>query len=276
MRPEELFAGVVLVAAPHMDDEVLACGGSLAGLPQTDRVHVIYATDGTRSPVRAGTPPVAELKAIRTEEARAAMSVLAIPERNLHFLDLPDGGLRRQIDTLACMLAGLIRAIQPDQTLIPFRYDRHPDHLALHRAVVRAARQAQPTADLYEYFVYSRYRLLPGGDIRQWIRPQLRLSVDVQAWSARKREALLRYRSQTTLFYNWQRRPILPPKRVEEVSHQPEMFLRCVPDLRDASVFGRRHTWIRLVHWMEPWLKNRKERLAALRRTGTRDHGGHR
>lgn len=274
MNPAQLFSGVILVAVPHMDDEVLACGGSLAGLPHKNDVHVIYATNGTRSPVPAAGGPSAELEAIRTQEAREAMSVLGISEQNIHFLGLPDGDLKWQVDKLTQILVGLIRAIQPDQILVPFRYDRHPDHLALHQATVRAAGLERSQADLYEYFVYNRYRLLPGGDIRKCIRHQLRLSVDIQAWSDQKQEALLRYRSQTELFYGWQTRPILPRKRVEEVSCQPEIFLKFDPGFPDASIFGKGKIWIRLVLSIEPWLKNGKERLLALPCAGKPYHGG--
>ena len=54
------FAGTVLVVAPHMDDEALACGGLLAQLPDPTRIHVVYATDGTQSPA-----PVVPLHLIR-------------------------------------------------------------------------------------------------------------------------------------------------------------------------------------------------------------------
>jgi hypothetical protein len=126
---------------------------------------------------------------------------------------------------------------------------------------------------MYEYFVYYRYRLLPGGDIRKFILPDLMFRIDIRSWSELKREALLRYRSQTTLFYNWQSRPILPSKRIEEVSRQPETFLKSDPGFPDASVFGTAKGWIRLVHTIEPQFKNGKERLLALLKAGRTSNG---
>jgi LmbE family N-acetylglucosaminyl deacetylase len=38
----EMFGGVILVIAPHMDDEMLACGATLAALPDKQSVHIIY------------------------------------------------------------------------------------------------------------------------------------------------------------------------------------------------------------------------------------------
>src|SRR6266498_2234255 len=94
--PIDAFPGVVVIAAPHMDDEVLACGGTIARLPQKKQIHCVYATDGSKSPV----PPCSwlgsaapDLSSIRMQEARMSGSVLGIPQENLHFLQFPDGKL---------------------------------------------------------------------------------------------------------------------------------------------------------------------------------------
>ena len=44
------LTGKIVIVAPHMDDEALACGGLIAKLPHRDCVHIIYATDGMKSP----------------------------------------------------------------------------------------------------------------------------------------------------------------------------------------------------------------------------------
>lgn len=274
--PADIFSGTLLILAPHMDDEVLACGGTMAGLPRKDRVHVVYATDGTRSPVPAASTPDAsapELESIRMQEARAAMAILGIPESNLYFLGLPDGALQQQEKELTPALVETMHGTRPDQILAPFRYDRHPDHLALYRATLQAVAAACPWAELYEYFVYHRYRLLPGGDIRRFIRPHLRMSVNIQLWSAKKKQALQSYRSQTTLFYSWQARPILPQKRVDDVSRQPEIFLKYDPGFPGPDVFGHGQAWIRLMHLVEPLLKHRKDQMLGMLKRGLAGNG---
>jgi LmbE family N-acetylglucosaminyl deacetylase len=165
-------------------------------------------------------------------------------------------------------MARAIVETKPDRIIIPFRYDRHPDHLALNRATLKAVQILPCDAQVYEYFVYSRFRLLSGGDIRRFIRPELLLSVDIRPFSSRKKEALLRYRSQTTCLYGWQRRPVLPEERVEEVSNSPEVFLPYDPGYPGPSVFAGAAHWIRVVHRVEPWLKNTKERMLMLFRQG--------
>jgi LmbE family N-acetylglucosaminyl deacetylase len=262
VNPDHLFSGVVLVIAPHMDDEVLACGGTLASLSRKDLVFPVYATNGTRSPVQLrirGDQQNLDLEDIRMEEARRAMSVLGIPDQNLHFLAFPDGELKQYMAGLRQSIGELIISLQPDQILVPFRYDRHPDHLALYQATIQAIRQSGVQVEVYEYFVYNRYRMLPGGDIRKFISPELLLSVDIREWSVVKKNALGCYASQTTRYYNWQERPILPSERVEQVSQQPEIFLRYDPEWEGASIFGKRKSWIRLTHFIEPQLKRWKE-----------------
>ena len=274
--PERIFPGVVLVFAPHMDDEVLACGGTLASLSNKERLYLAYATDGTRSPVPGiswAPEPSQELEEIRTQEAREAMRVLGIPGENIHFLGLPDGALKAEIKQLTGKLVPLIGSIQPNQILIPFRYDRHPDHLALYQAIHMALSRSGADPDIYEYFVYNRYRLIPGGDIRKLIRPDLLFSFDIEPWSEQKRQALNRYRSQTTLYYDWQVRPILLPSRVDQVSQQPEVFLKYDPRLPGAAVFGKGNAWVRLIHFIEPRLKQAKEQLLGLRRRATTADG---
>jgi LmbE family N-acetylglucosaminyl deacetylase len=266
-EPAVLFNGIILVAAPHMDDEVLACGGTIARFPQKDRIHLIYATDGSRSPVPSCPwmgKPAPDLAQIRMQEAREAMAVLGVPEKNLRFLGLEDGQLDRHSRELVSMMSRAIVETKPDQIFIPFRYDRHPDHLALTRATLNALHILEYDAHVYEYFVYYRFRFLSGGDIRRFIRPELLSSVDIRPFSSRKKEALLRYRSQTTCLYGWQRRPILPQERVEEVSNSPEVFLTYDLVYPGPSVFASAAHWIRVVHRVEPWLKQTKEHMLAL------------
>ncbi|HZD55610.1 MAG TPA: PIG-L deacetylase family protein [Anaerolineales bacterium] len=275
--PNELFKdGILLVLAPHMDDELLACGGTIALLEDKDRIHVIYATDGSRSPVPifpwlARTSP--DLAQIRSDEAKAALNILNIPERNLHFLGFPDGNLKDYPDELCQSLVQQIAKINPKFIFVPFRYDRHPDHIALYSAIRKAVDSHCSEAIVFEYFVYYRYRLLPGGDIRKFIYPEFLFTVAIGESSDLKLRALNCYQSQTTKAYKWQDRPILTRERVHEVSHLPEVFLQYDPNFRGSKVFVRGGNWIRFVHHVEPVLKQKKEALLELLQFGKRLDG---
>lgn len=272
--PAEIFPGVVLIIAPHMDDEVLACGGTIARLTQKDKIHLLYATDGTKSPVPMFSwigKPSPQLANMRINEAKAAMAVLGVPDENINFLALPDGNLSEFQDDLCTLIGERIALTQPDHIFLPFRYDRHPDHLNLTSAAHRALEAENSQTDILEYFVYNRYRLLPGGDIRKYLRPDDIIEIDIRTHSAQKIEALKCYESQTKIIFNWQGRPILTQDRVENVSVFPEVFLKYDRKYLGSSVFVNSRSWIRFVHWLEPLLKLRKEQFITLlhrRKTG--------
>jgi LmbE family N-acetylglucosaminyl deacetylase len=269
--PAALFEGDLVFAAPHMDDEVLACGGTIARLPEKQRLHVVYATDGAKSPV----PPfawmgrgAADLPRIRREEARSALEILGIPEQNTHFLEFPDGELRKHAQGLRLALVSLLERIQPSYVFVPFRYDRHPDHLALRAATLQASESLGKRVQIVEYFVYYRWRLVPGGDLRRIIQPEHLVEIDISEQRDRKRRALECYASQATRVYHWQDRPILPRERVVEVSRSPELFVMYSSAYPGATIFSRLRRWIPLVHTVEPALKRRKDDLRLLMRAG--------
>lgn len=274
--PAEVFQGIILVVAPHMDDEVLACGGTIARLPQKERIHVIYATDGMRSPSpivpwRDSISP--DLGQLRMKESEAAVGFLGVPGENIHFLGLPEAQLNKHTAALSRSLYDLIGRIRPAHIFMPFRYDRHPDHLAVNHVLTAGHRQGLYAAGLIEYFVYYRWRLLSGKDVRHYICPQYLLEINIQEVSTRKRTALDYFRSQTTKFYPWQTRPILTPVLLDEVSQTPELFLRYEAAVPGAAVFARSVAWIRLVHRTEPFLKKWQYQLGALLRRGVGQYG---
>lgn len=272
--PAQFFPGILLIVSPHMDDEALACGSTIAQLPDKERIHLVYATDGMKSPAPvlphdAITP---DLGAVRRQESVAAMAHLGVPAANLHFLNLPEAELPAHLPALRAGLAAQITAVQPDHILLPFRYDRHPDHLAVHQVIMALWQQGQTQAALTEYFVYYRWRLLPRRDVRQYIAPSLLAWVDGQAVVAQKRAALACFRSQTTICYPWQTRPILTAALLDETSATPEQFLRYDSTLPGTAVFTPTYMlpWIRFVHRWESPLQKRKYVLGVWLKRGLR------
>jgi LmbE family N-acetylglucosaminyl deacetylase len=255
--PVQLFPGSVLIVAPHMDDEVLACGGTVAMLPQKERIHVVYATDGMKSPspILPHDAISSDLGEVRVQESVEALGLLGIPEENLHFLRLPEAKLRQHTSALRQGLLACIAAIKPDHILMPFRFDRHPDHLAINSVLTAVYQQGQLQANLTEYFVYYRWRLLPGRDVRQYIRPSCLHPVDTSSVAEQKRRALACFRTQTTHYYTWQTRPILTPMLLDDVRQTPEYFLRYEASMPGTAVFTKAILWIRFVHRWEPHLQ---------------------
>jgi LmbE family N-acetylglucosaminyl deacetylase len=135
----------IVVLAPHMDDEVFGCGGTLArAVASGSEVRVLFITDGSRGydPARAsGLSQSARLEFERTlvvarkAEARHAAAILRLGEPV--FLDLPDGragATPGAAERLACAL----RQLAPEALFVPFFTDPHPDHWATNRLLVDA------------------------------------------------------------------------------------------------------------------------------------------
>ena len=176
---EKAEAGKVAVLAPHPDDDVIGCGGTLhkhrlAG----DPVTVIYLTDGARGDDVDG-PPSTELAATRRKEAEEAAGLLGI--ENLVFLGYPDGELSA-VKGAAERLAGELEAAGPEAVFLPFLLDEHPDHVATDRIFAAALRRWGEGVTVYAYEVWTP--LAPN-----------RL-VDISAVAAVKEEAIRRHASQ--------------------------------------------------------------------------------
>ena len=271
INPAEIFKGNIIFFVPHMDDGVLACGGTIAKLPHKDQIHIVYATDGMASPapVLPWRDSVSEdLGVARTNESLTAMGSLGISKENIHFLNFADGRLKRHSKQFKDNVSQLLVQIRPVHVFVPFRYDCHPDHLALHRVVTKLLPTRAIDPKCHEYFVYYRFRLLPRRDVRQHIHPLYLREVDITNVSDRKRKALDCFTSQTTIYYTWQTRPNLSPRLLDQVSRSTEVFLNYDPSLPGPAVFKNCAFWIRFIHTLEPLLKKRKDQALALLRRG--------
>ncbi len=266
VKVSDFFRGTGLVLAPHMDDESLACGGTLAMLPEKAGWHVVFATDSSGAPAptgpgRAKAHP--DIQSVRRQETLVALDILGVPGQNIHFLDFPDGRLRHCRTDLERAVGKIVHELQPDHLLAPFRYDRHPDHLALNRVAIKLSRNGEIPMTLTEYFTYTHWQLLPGRDIRRYIRRESLHRIDTSGVADDKRRALDCYKSQTTCFMPWQVRPVLSPALLEETVRGPEFFLRRNAASAKTPVFQRAGAWIRFVHRVEPVLKGYKEYLGS-------------
>lgn len=136
----ERSATRVLVFAPHPDDEVLGCGGSVAKLTANGtRVHVAYLTSGEHG---SGIVPSAELGRARESEASAAVSLLGVDPGDVTFMRLGDGQLSPYDLAQAEEVIRLVRQVRPDAVYLPHEHDGSFDHRAAHQLVMRAADMA--------------------------------------------------------------------------------------------------------------------------------------
>jgi LmbE family N-acetylglucosaminyl deacetylase len=271
----QFFLGTILIVAPHMDDEALACGGLIAKLADKNRIHVIYATDGMKSPapIIPGRDQISpDLGKIRILESTAAMKLLGIPEQNLHFLCLPEAQLKKNISALRDSIRAKIKLISPQHIFLPFRYDRHPDHLAVNHVITSDSAQGLIQAQLIEYFVYYRWRLMPKRDVRKYINPKFLYGLDITDIAKQKRQSLACFTSQTTMYYPWQTRPILTSTLLDEECQNPEYFLIAPASTSGTAVFSNSGLWIRLAHRLEPFLQRWKYLIGAFLKRIIQNH----
>ncbi len=142
----------VLVVAPHMDDEAIACGGTLLLHRELgSEVRVAFVSDsstGARDPALAD-----RIRAIRhaeMEQVAAALGLAGVVE-----FGFPDGALVRHETAIAERLADLLRDFTPDEVFCPFPVDAHADHQAVALATARAARLAGWRGEIVAYEVWS-------------------------------------------------------------------------------------------------------------------------
>ncbi len=184
---------VAVVIAPHPDDEVLGCGGTMARLAQAGaQVHVVIMTRG--APPRFSEDQIDRVMA----EARRAHGVLNVTKT--HFLNLPAAGLDAlPIADVNERLDLLLQAIRPDTLFLPFIGDIHFDHQVAFTAAMVFARPRAPGAParIYAYETLSETNWYAPG-ITPAFLPNV--YVDISAHIDTKLEAFQCFASQVKVF----------------------------------------------------------------------------
>jgi len=168
----------VMVLAPHMDDEVLGCGGTIARHATAGSdITVVFLTDGRlagRNDLRSK-----EIVSVREAEARRAAQILGV--RTLAFLAAEDGRLRSDR-----LVAGRLREIlgrePPEILYLPSFLEAHADHRAANGVLLAATRGSAVNFECRAYEVWTP--LFPN------------CLVEIDTTVQLKRQALGCYRSQ--------------------------------------------------------------------------------
>lgn len=206
-----------LVLAPHPDDETLGCGGLVAQLADRGTaVDIAFMTDGAGS--HSGID-VAELIAIRRDEAIEACAVLGVPADRLHFLGYPDGGLGDHVPAAAQRIRTLFDDRSPSQVVAPHPFEPNLDHHATFRVLELAVEGSGRAVDALLYAVWfwdqwpwtdplapprprhGRRQMVEAawrGRLGLGVGHRLPLVVDISTVLDRKRSALAAHASQTT------------------------------------------------------------------------------
>ncbi len=185
--------GRVLVIAPHPDDEILGCGGTMARL--VEEGHVVEACLVTR-----GRPPAFDEAGVAQVLAEMERAHAHIGVARTHRLDFPAA----RLDTLASWqinqaIGEVVETVAPDTLFLPFVGDIHLDHqLAFLGAMVAARpRHARVPARILCYETLSE---------TNWLAPPVTPAfvpncfVDIASTLARKLEAFALFESQVKDF----------------------------------------------------------------------------
>lgn len=140
----------VLVIAPHMDDEILGCGGAMVRHVQAgDDVAVCVVANRAY-----GHRYDAALIEREKDACRAARELLGY--HHLFFLDLPDEQLDQSQIKLIVPLENVVARVQPAIAYLPHLGDLNQDHRAVFQAGLVACRpQGSPVKILRVYEVPS-------------------------------------------------------------------------------------------------------------------------
>jgi len=141
----------VLIIAPHPDDEVLGCGGTIRKLSLEDnRVWVLIVSRG-----KAGMYSEEGIRNVR-REARTAHQLLGVKETR--FLDFPAPELDLiSVSVLSSAISEVIQEFKADTIYLPHSGDIHHDHKAVFNAGLVASRPVKnnPVKRIYSYETLS-------------------------------------------------------------------------------------------------------------------------
>jgi LmbE family N-acetylglucosaminyl deacetylase len=118
-------------------------------------VHVVFVSDGGRSPRPAGMSKD-ELVQLRRSEARRALGLLGVGESFANFWDFEDGAVTQQAAVVVEKIIEFLRVNEPQQVLVTSAHDRHPDHVAVALAARAAVAAAGQFVSLYEFPIWQR------------------------------------------------------------------------------------------------------------------------
>lgn len=167
----------ILVIAPHPDDEVIGCGGTIHmyHLNKAD-ITSVFLTDGRKGNERYIEE---ELVLIRREEAKKAAAITGIDR--LIFMENRDSELSNS-SIAGPELISILNEIRPGAVFLPFFMDSHPDHSAANRILYESERLL-PQFICYAYPVWTPL-------------PFFNLNVDITPYVDIKKRSIEQYQSQ--------------------------------------------------------------------------------
>lgn len=222
----------LVVFSPHPDDETLACGGTITKtVHQGDDVYIVTMTDGRNSHrivLRIDKNPTPqEIGAIRKNEARQAAEILGVKQDHLFFLDFEDGSLDHNISEAKEQVKDILIKLNPDKIFVPSERDIHKDHRATNVIVSLALEELALQLNVYAYVVWSDRRMVQRilEKLHEILRPPSVMRIRISDFLELKRKAISMYKSQVSLLFPSQQKPILDETFLSSFVRPTECFL---------------------------------------------------
>jgi len=159
------------VFAPHPDDEIFSCAGSiLKWIKEGHNVHIVYITDN-RALITWGKKKdqiiIEEAKEfidlsedqigeIGLKEAKLVAKAFGFPNDNVHLFEFHDQDALNQVSRGITLVKAIIN--DADRLVMPSNNNNHPDHQATHAIAKEAAIELNLVNT--EFYVYAIYNLM--------------------------------------------------------------------------------------------------------------------
>ena len=235
----------IVVFSPHPDDEVLACGGTIAKkLSQKYCVFIVFMTDGASGPEysrygKASGLTSEQLKEIRKQEAINANTILGVYQKNLIFLGIEDRKLRENREKAEERVREILNKICPIEVYFPHKNDPNEDHLTTNIILENSLKNLPNQPIKYQYTIWTVDELFKNKPwlMKTWLKVRRKLTnhnismhhyrkvhVHISDYLPLKIKGLQKYKSQTTLFFSDQKEPILRKSFVDKFLDNEEIF----------------------------------------------------
>lgn len=138
----------IIVFAPHPDDELIGCGGSLAKhASKGNRIIVVYMTSGESSKTFTNKKGLAK---IREMEATKGAKIIGFADKQ--YMREPDGGLKFDGRVVNNIL-DIIKKEKPDVAYLPYK-NGHKDHRTTNKIVLEALSRYNKKVKVLAYEVF--------------------------------------------------------------------------------------------------------------------------
>lgn len=193
----------IVVFAPHPDDEIFGCGGSiLKWMDEGHEIHIVYVTDN-RVLIKWGLKEnqllqeeakefmnlgEEEIAKIALKEAEQVSRDFGFLKKNVHFFKFHDQEAMNNINNGMILAKEIIR--DADKIVLSSDNNNHVDHQATHIIVKRAAKEIN--LKNAEFYVYALYNVLKAPKEKQ-------IKIKVEQYRNRLYELMKGYRTQLCL-----------------------------------------------------------------------------